>query len=223
MWDGHRKRFGFTGGHQGWEGGSDAALGSYSWPSACPWEGSTQFFLPCLWKAFAAGSFLTCLLPAAFWVASTPLTACSVPLSLSKSGFCPGHRGCPLPDGCFLGEDPVLWLNILTFRSFLGFSRRWCGLCVHSSAAVSGFQHLLLSGEAEKSCGLTDLTPLCLPPFTISSTKPGGAFKTLLTCPRLGSVLVTLERHRHSASVQQGSLSSTPRNASHLLPSPRFH
>lgn len=63
------------------------------------------------------------------------------------------------------------------FRSFLGFLRRLCGLFVQSRAAVSGFQHLLPSGEAKKFFWLTDLTPVYLSSrFTVSSMKLGSAF-----------------------------------------------
>lgn len=83
------------------------------------------------------------------------------------------------------------------FRSSLSFRRRLCGLFVKSWAAVSGFQHLLLSGEAEKFFWLTDLTPVCLSShFTVSSTKLDSAFWTL-RCPQLVSASITLECCRH--------------------------
>ena len=146
------------------------STGSSSWPNA------GFYFLPFHEGHLQLVHFSTASCQQHFGVVSALLTACSS-LSFWASRVPVLGSGVPSAQQLFPWGRARPVTGHSDFRSFLGFRRRFCGLFVKSWAAISGFQHLLLSGEAKKFFWLTDLTPVCLSSrFNVSSMKLGSAF-----------------------------------------------
>lgn len=85
----------------------------------------------------------------------------ALPFQPEQVGFLSWALGCPVPNSCFLREEPVLWLDTLTL-GLPKFPQKVVWPLVKSWAAVSGFQHLCYLERPRNFSGCDLYTSLSL-------------------------------------------------------------